>query len=804
MNETSKHHMRILLGEDNPGDARLLELLLAEVPSAKVELVHVERLSEVMKILGEEQFDLILLDLSLPDSQGLDTFVQVQERAPAVPIIVLTGLDDEATAVEIARKGAQDYLVKGQVDGNLLVRAIRYAIERKRAEEALKSSEERLTILFEAAPDAYYLVDRKGYIIEGNKAAEQLVGYQREEMVGKSFLKANVVPADQLVKAITILARSAIGKATGVNELVLRRKDGSRVEVEVSGFPVRIEGRTLVLGIARDITERKRAEEALRQHNRELALLNRAGQMFSSTLDLDQVLVTVLEEVRGLLGVTASSVWLLDTETRELVCQQATGPERESLLGTRLEWGAGLVGWVTKNGKTLVVPDTQADNRHFKGVDRRTGVSIRSILSVPLQSKEGVIGVLQVLDAEADRLTESDLALVEPLAATAAIAIENARLYKELHRHAEMLEERVQERASQLQVQYAQSQAVLRSTADGIVVTDSEGEIRQANPVAKTWLTQDFSPEDAERVRVAVRELAKCAADRPERVLELQGHDLELKAAPISGDGMGERAAVVAIHDISHLKALDRMKSRFVTNVSHELRTPVTTIKLYAQLMQRTSPEKWRPYVQSLAEEADHQAQLVEGILQISQIDSGRLELKPRPTELDELVEMTIGNHQVLATDRGVSLRHQDPGEGPVALVDPRPLMQVLGNLVGNAIRYTMEGGTVTVSTATRSSNGREWATATVADTGIGIPALELPHVFERFFRGEGPRQISESGTGLGLAIAKEVVELHGGRLEAESEVGVGTRFTVWLPLAAEEAQVGGNGAYAHQQAIIA
>ena len=137
-------------------------------------------------------------------------------------------------------------------------------------------------------------------------------------------------------------------------------------------------------------------------------------------------------------------------------------------------------------------------------------------------------------------------------------------------------------------------------------------------------------------------------------------------------------------------------------------------------------------------------------------------------------------------------------------MVDPRPLMQVFSNLVGNAIRYTMEGGTVTVSTGTREANGQEWATTTVADTGIGIPAGELPHVFERFFRGEGPREVSESGTGLGLSIAKEVVELHGGKLEAESEVGVGTRFTVWLPLAPQEVQAGGNGAYAHREATLA
>ena len=119
-----------------------------------------------------------------------------------------------------------------------------------------------------------------------------------------------------------------------------------------------------------------------------------------------------------------------------------------------------------------------------------------------------------------------------------------------------------------------------------------------------------------------------------------------------------------------------------------------------------------------------------------------------------------------------------------MALVDPERAMQVLTNLVANAIQYTPEGGKVIVSAGKREVQGRVWATARVADTGMGIPEEELPHVFERFFRGEQPQHLQLSGTGLGLAIAQEIVELHGGRVTVESEVDVGTSFTVWLPLA--------------------
>ena len=141
--------IKILLVEDNPGDARLLREAMAEVGSAKFELNHVDRLSEAVRRLGEERFDVILLDLSLPDGKGINTVVRVREQALGVPIIVLTGLDDEALALDAVRAGAQDYLIKGQVDGSLLARAMRYAIERNQAEMKIERNLERVRVLRE-------------------------------------------------------------------------------------------------------------------------------------------------------------------------------------------------------------------------------------------------------------------------------------------------------------------------------------------------------------------------------------------------------------------------------------------------------------------------------------------------------------------------------------------------------------------------------------------------------------------------------------------------------------------------------
>jgi GAF domain-containing protein len=174
------------------------------------------------------------------------------------------------------------------------------------------------------------------------------------------------------------------------------------------------------------------------REQRELAeALAEAAAVVGSTLNLDQVLATVLEEVRHLLDVVACSVWLVEPEADELVCRQAVGPQSEVVRGWRLALGEGLAGWVARNGESLTVSDARADERHFKGVDHKTGLVLRSILSVPLRVKESVIGVLQVVDTEVERFGSAELALLEPLATTAAIAIENARLYEQARHDAE-------------------------------------------------------------------------------------------------------------------------------------------------------------------------------------------------------------------------------------------------------------------------------------------------------------------------------------------------------------------------------
>jgi signal transduction histidine kinase len=282
----------------------------------------------------------------------------------------------------------------------------------------------------------------------------------------------------------------------------------------------------------------------------------------------------------------------------------------------------------------------------------------------------------------------------------------------------------------------------------------------------------------------AIRRVARRAQERPEEIVELPGLDLEVRASPVEGPA-GEEAAVVILHDVTQFKTLERLRTRFISNISHELRTPLTTIKTYLHLL-RGMPELLPEYLDILEREVNWQASLVEDVLEISRLDSGAFQMEFHPVRLNDLAGEVVGAQRPLALAQGLVLEFRPAEAGPVAWGDPDGLRMVLINLVRNSIQYTPAGGRVEVATGEAEREGRRWATVTVADTGIGIPKDELPYIFDRFFRGERPRQMQIPGTGLGLSIVKEIVDRHGGRVTVESEAGKGTRITIWLPVAEE------------------
>ena len=242
----------VLLIEDNPGDVRLIRELLAEAGGDRFKLECATHLSAGLERLVEDDIGLVLLDLGLPDSQGLDTFTKTYAQAPRVPIVVLSGLADEDLAIKTVQEGAQDYLVKGHLDSHVLVRTIRYAVERKQTEEELRGQ----ALIFENIHDGIIMTDLEGNIIRWNPAAEQMFGYYEEEAFRKT-----------LSMLTTRITKGQLHNGRWAGEMDFTRKDGTRGVCETTVIPLRDAQGTItaVFGVSRDITERKLAEEKLQK-----------------------------------------------------------------------------------------------------------------------------------------------------------------------------------------------------------------------------------------------------------------------------------------------------------------------------------------------------------------------------------------------------------------------------------------------------------------------------------------------------------------------------------------------------------
>jgi PAS domain S-box-containing protein len=442
----------------------------------------------------------------------------------------------------------------------------REVARRRQAEEELRQMQGFLASLLEHAPLSIYVTSTDGRLRLVNRAWEEFQGLSREKAIGLQL--EHIYPAAVARQYMEVNERVINKAAPIITEEIGDAPDGRHYFHTVK-FPLHNANGEIeaVGGVSVDITEHKQVEEALRKRNLDLEVFNRAARAFSSTLDLDQVLATTLEEIRNALNVAACSVWLIDRDRGDLVCQQATGPEGDVVRGWRLAPDEGIVGWVARHGESAIVPDTRADERHAKAVDREIGFELRSILSVPLRVTQGVIGAIQVLDTQVGRFTAADLALVEPLAATAAVAIENARLYEEANRLR------------------AFNENILHSVGEGIALTDVDGRLIFMNPRGAAII--GYTPEELIgqnwRPFVAPETLARAEAEAASRP---QGAVSQYETFGISRDGRqiplivssrplfeGERfvGTLAAFVDITERKRAEEERERLIAELKEAL-----------------------------------------------------------------------------------------------------------------------------------------------------------------------------------------------------------------------------------------
>jgi len=521
--------------------------------------------------------------------------------------------------------------------------------------------------------------------------------------------------------------------------------------------------------------ENARLLEAERARRQLADTLREMSRVIGSTLDLDRVLELVLEQLKNVVHYDSAAIMLLSGDQLEVSNARGFVP-RTRIIGTsfpvsRYPFFENLLA----RREPLVIDDVTSHNPGFK----LEGFRARSAIAVPLVVRDQPRGILIMSTAEANCYTADDLQNALAFANQAAIAIENARLYREA----------IQEKHK--------AETILRETFSGIVVTDVDLRVVSFNAGAEAitgYKAADVlgkylpdvlgpyiaSPESplgqavASGQRVGPQETVVPAANGMRDVL--QG------AVPLRGGDGAPFGYLLSLADITRLKEVDRLKSDIVANVSHELRTPLASIKAYAELLlhnvEGDDRELRDQFLEVIDLEADRLSQLISDLLNLSRLEAGRFEVRKAPIDLGAMLNDVLGTLDVQRRNQGVTIRIDAPADLPKLNADREMVAMIVKNLTGNAIKFSRRGGEVTI--ALRDEG--EWLAMQVIDHGMGIPSDAIPHLFQKFYRAPMAAEAGIEGTGLGLVLVKQAVEAHGGTIGVESQLGVGTTFTVRLP----------------------
>ena len=547
----------------------------------------------------------------------------------------------------------------------------------------------RLAAIIESAEDAIISKSLDGIISTWNAGAERIFGYTAEEMIGKPVVL--LIPPDHRDEEPNILARIRAGERVEHYETVRVRKDGSLVDISLTVSPIRALDGTIIGAskIARDISQRKQTEQALREETEINETVNRLGQTLAGELDLHKLVQAVTDAATNITDAQFGSFFynVLNEEGESYMLYALSGVPEEAFAHFPMPRNTEIFAPTFKGEGSVVLDDVTKDPRYGKNSSYygmpEGHLPVVSYLAVPVVSRSGeVYGGLFFGHPEKGVFNERDVRIVEGLAAQSAIAMDNARLF-----------------------------------------------------------------DAAQRARAE----AEQAAEEKERLYR-------------------------------QAEESSRLKDEFLATISHELRTPLNAILGWTRMLrlEKLNSAETTKAMETIERNARAQAQLIEDLLDVSSIITGKLRMDVRPANPTSFIEAAIEAVTPAAEAKGVILQ-KVMDTGAVALPgDPVRLQQVVWNLLSNAIKFTPRGGRVQV----RLERVNSHVQIVISDTGQGIPPDFLPFVFDRFRQADQRTSRQHGGMGLGLAIVRHLVEMHGGSVEADSRgEGQGSTFTVRLPV---------------------
>jgi signal transduction histidine kinase/CheY-like chemotaxis protein len=601
---------------------------------------------------------------------------------------------------------------------------------------------------------------------------------------------------------------------------------------------------TLVMMQVRS-NERERAiyERAERESGR-LALIHSVAAAVIDTLDLDEVLKSVAESVAGLFAAENVAIWLAD-ETGHQIRPAYYNSDSYSAIAQRhgsVQWDSSPlpVAEAVRRRGLVVVRESQETTREAAELLNLVGAKMCAV--IPLLVRERLVGAMSLVWTSERKFGQADVALVETIGKQVAIAIENARLFGNVNKQRERLSlvneigqvfastldtesiylavsERLRElidcETLLISLYDSSTQTITCAFAysDGTVYTTDQFEplklgtgpqsecIRSARPLIVDNIVKrhpnsfryvgntDSNPVSIIYVPMIAEEhvigVIQAQSVREGAYTEEDAPMLSIVANQAASAIQNARLYREAVEGRKAMERANQIKDEFFAILSHELRTPLTPILGWTRILSRLSPEDHdtRAHALSVIERnARIQTQLVNDLLDMSRIDSGKLSIYVQPVDLNVAVQEAIESVRSEIDQREIILESNLASDETIILADPDRLGQVITNLLINAIKFTDKNGHISVSTERSGETG----TIKVSDSGIGISLDFLPHIFERFRQADSSTRRRHGGLGLGLSIVKSLVEMHGGQVSAHSEgVGRGATFIVQLPLAA-------------------
>jgi len=716
-------HERILVVED---DARLRSFLVQDfLPEHGYSPLAAATGQQALRLLAEEQPDLVLLDHQLPDISGLEILQQLAEQQQTVPVILMTAYGSESMAVQAFRLGVRDYLIKpfdvewGLATIERVLAQVRLQRDRERLsqelEQARRDLEQRvkeLTVLFGVSKSVTSLLDLDKVLDRVVEAAvfisraDQGALWLPEPQTGRLLLCAEKGLGQRREQIWQLSIEDSLVGQVFRDSRPLRLAGDSGEEIAIAAgyqaralvsVPLSIKGRTVgVLLVANHHDKRPFAandeamlqtladyatiaienaqayqatDKALAQRVEELTYLYDITRTVTSTLDRQRIFDLVAAKIGQMFHVEGGSLLLLHDDSQELEFVTSWLGTIEPLRGLRLKLGQGIAGQVALTRRPMVVNDAYADDRFYTQVDQATGFVTRSILCVPLLVQDRCIGVLELLNKVHGPFTQEDVERLSNVAHPVAIALENARLYREAQ-----------------QLHEAKSRFVA------------------------TMARQLRSPLTA-----------------------IKGYN-EMLLSGAMGD-LEERQADI-------VRRIESNTDRLIT--------------------------------------------LMEDLLDISRLETGETRLHLEPVSLAEVVAQLTSSFEKRLMDKNLRLVVRVPSRLPPVYADRQRIGQVLNSLLMNAYLYTLPKGQITLEARLQEGGQGQQARVVVSvlDSGIGIAPEDQPRVFERFFRADHPLVRHHPGRGLSLSIARSLVELHGGRIWVESEAGKGSAFRFTLAVA--------------------